>query len=346
MNSQQVLELPYYHDIETIFLPFMPSFACAHFNGEWLPSDSINELIKYSFELQHPLQLLDSEDKKANITKWLGELSKNKVYQPSLFGGNGNEEITYLLDSLLSLRKDNRALYKRWKQKVNGKERDLAVPQKALEELLKGYVLPLIMSAPCHSQCHGGEKGWSAQKSLATHLPFKSVLSFDLSDAFKNIELPYVYDFYHRNMGQIEDPIQRMEVAGFLTTISTVYDGDRNSSVLPQGSPISAALFNRILYPIDELFFQYCQDKKLTYTRWIDDFTISSKKRGIAMEVLELAGRAFPINPRKIFFQTEDRSAVFYLLGHKIMGNIIVPVSREESKNRGEPISLGEEDRF
>ena len=46
---------------------------------------------------------------------------------------------------------------------------------------------------------------------------------------------------------------------------------------LPQGTPISPLLTNLIMIPFDHRFTRYCREHNLVYTRYADDFIISSK---------------------------------------------------------------------
>jgi len=215
------------------------------------------------------------------------------------------------------------------------------------------------MQDPCHKDCHGGEEGWSVKRSLETHLPFNNVLYFDLKNCFEHVESQYIFDFYYNFFGgKFKDNKIRKDLAGFLTHISGVerkascrgVAGKTNvagtnidiqiESVLPQGSPISVHLFNRLFYPIDNLFHRNAKQKGLKYSRWIDDIIISSPKSSHKMGdkligALYVTRCDFPLSANKVFWQHGKEE--YFLLGHKISGNEIIKVDKEDMK-MGEPI--------
>ena len=49
-----------------------------------------------------------------------------------------------------------------------------------------------------------------------------------------------------------------------------------NNYALPQGTPTSTAIANIVFLPIDNKLIDYCIQKKLTYTRYVDDLVFSS----------------------------------------------------------------------
>ncbi|MBW2991326.1 hypothetical protein KY348_06530 [Candidatus Woesearchaeota archaeon] len=330
----------YEDETSAILLKERLGIPVAYFRGPWLPMFYINECMEYSFSLDYPSQILEIPKRRKQIVDAMLEL-RSAQQQASLFNIDEKQDLESLLDRLLILKNNNRPLYKRWTQNIDGKKRELSVPQKALDVLLKNYVHDIIMLAPCHPQCHGGEKGWSVKKSLATHTPLGTVLSFDLANAFKNVDIQYVFDFYYRLFeSKISDPENRRDTAGFLTTLSTVYYKDKDSFALPQGSPVSIPLFNRLFYPIDKLMQESATKRNLRYTRWIDDLIISAKEsnrnRKKFFGSLSIVREDFPVNLNKTFFQ--QNLPEYFLLGHKIIGNLVIKVSKDEEKNRGEQI--------
>ncbi|MBI2107014.1 hypothetical protein HYT57_03445 [Candidatus Woesearchaeota archaeon] len=321
----------------TIFLSSVPLVPGAYFTGPWLPMSYADELVKYFSETRNPLEVLES--KKEIILKTLLELLPLDNQLSML--DNKQERLEVLLDDLLALKGERKHLYQRWSQRINGKVRDISIPQDSLEHLLIEYVKPIIMEAPCHSQCHGGEQGFSPKKSLSRHLPLGTVLSFDLANAFKNTHIQYVFDFYYTLFeNKIENREIRRDIAGFLTSISTVYYSDTQISALPVGSPISICLFNRLFYPIDEVLHICALKKGLRYTRWVDDITISAKETNRNPEkicgAISMVRREFPIAVNKVFFQ--QNVPEFYLLGHKIIGNRITKMNKEKSKDKLVPL--------
>lgn len=329
---------PVDYDGDTIFSPRTPGFPTAYFGGPWLPMSYENHFSDYTFGLQTPLEILELKDRRKGLVEGIVKLLPPQT-QLDLFTDT-RKDIEGFFNQFLAIRDNGHRLYSQWSQGVNGKNRNLAKAKAPLNEFLIKYVREILMLAPCHEQCHGAERGWSVKKSLEQHLPLGSVLSFDLASAFDNVHSQYVFDFYYNFLEGKLNGEQRRDVAGFLTHLSTVYRKETDLAVLPQGSPISVSLFNRLLFPVDKLMDDKAKEKGLRYTRWVDDFTISAKednrKLGKMAGAIRIVREDFPIAVDKVFWQ--QGVPEFYLLGHKIIGNLIVPVSKEEVKNRGESV--------
>jgi len=326
------------NEFPAIFYPSKIGVPIAYFNGPWLPMSKVDEFVNYSFNLNYPLQVLEFPEKRAQIINGIEKLLPN--VQLNLFSSL-ETKLNNLFNQFLDLSKNKEALYSQWTQNINGKSRNLVKAKKCLDVFLRNYVKEIIMQAPCHSQCHGGEKDWSVEKSLKTHTPLGSVLSFDLENTFNRISHQYVFDFYYNFFkSKFEDKEVRKNLAGFLTHVSTVYNKDMQESVLPQGSPISMSLFNRLFYPIDELFDEKSKKRNLRYTRWVDDMIISASEGNRNFNkfggALRIVREDFPISLNKVFWQ--ENVPEYYLLGHKILGKRIIKINKEELKNRGEPI--------
>lgn len=306
-------------------------FDIASFSRPLLPIFHGKEFIEYYSSLRQPIDVLKNPLGYNNIIDVL--IAINNKHQPSLFSKNfikrGLDDIT---DDLVK----HKPLYRRWYQEVNGKRRDISVPSPKSYNFIKSYVLPFIKSIKIHSKAHGAEYGWTPKKSIETHLPMACALSFDMSDAFKQIDLVYVFDFYYNTLGNYVDGDGRRDAAGFLATLSTVKYG--RCIGLPIGSPISSFLFNRLLYPVDEVLDKTANEKKLSYSRWVDDFIISSsmeKPPEYFGWALRLICNNFVIAPLKIFYNRNPT----YLLGHKVDDGKITKISKTELKEKkGKPL--------
>jgi len=232
----------------------------------------------------------------------------------------------------VELANHNVPIYDRWNKFVNNKKRHIAVPKKPLRNFLERYVNNLVRSIPCHSKCHGGEKGFSPKSSIQTHLPITAVLSFDIPSAFENVSIHHVYSYYHKVLRKkVDDEEVLHDAANVLTSLSTIYSLEEQKYILPQGSPVSIPLFNRILKPLDESLDAWCMERSVQYSRWVDDFTLSSQ-REISLDDLidsvHIVGEYFSTRPHKLFYQSGSNN--FYLLGHKITGNRVIIDQEDE----------------
>jgi len=326
--------------MESIYLAKLPAIPVAYFNGPWLPMSMVCEMVLYASSLKYPLEILEIPKRRKSLVDAMLKLKQPKI-QPSLFADE-RTLLEYALDDLYESRQEGKALYSKWRANKNGKTREFSVPNKPLDALLRGYVKDIILQAPCHHQSHGGEPGWSPKKSLAAHLPIGSVLSFDMKDAFKNTTVQYVFDFFYKLAEKkINDEDALRDAAGFLSMISTVYYPDTELCALPVGSSIGMALFNRIMYPLDKILHNQSKKRGLTYTRWVDDFLISSKDQNCRPEKLYGALRVlrgdFPISLNKVFLQ--QRADNYYLLGHRITEKGIFKADKKELELRGAPVN-------
>jgi hypothetical protein len=279
-------------------------------------------------------EFLENQDKRSRLS----DIILAEKYQKDLFEKN---KFDSCLDDLFYSIKQRKPLYQTWTQDINGKKRCLSVPNKPLKELINDYILYFIKKKEVHETCHGGEKEWSVKRSLETHLPCLSALSFDLKSAFENIPFKIVYDFFYGLLPEYISYSDKEEISRFFSLLSTVrYINKRG---LPQGSPISVFIFNRCLYNLDKELTQKSNERDLRYSRWVDDFTISSKgNKGIEyfLGAIELVNRFFEISKEKIYFQNGND---IYLLGHKINYSLILKNTKEEKlRNKSLPINFNE----
>lgn len=286
------------------------------------------EFDEYLQENRDPFNILGNKEHREILTNILDSRSLER----DLFTTS-----TIILEELTKLNKRSK-LYRQWRKKDGEKTRILSVPHPLLEKFYSVYLVPLIKSFPVHQKAHGGERHWSPKKSLETHITCTQVLSFDLSNAFSNVTVCDVFDFFFSALVQFEGSTKR-KLAGFLSMLTTVTYNDKRS--LPQGSVHSMPLFNRILYQLDVSLDQVSRERGFNYTRWVDDLTISSlSQRSIEdfLGAIFLASYYFPVAEQKVFFQHSSKP--IYLLGYVIESGIIRKNSREEKEqNKVAPIN-------
>lgn len=292
----------------------------------WLKDEYINEFRDYENSISNPFTILDNDERLEYLTKVLAPDEQLELIS--------HTEIINVLTEMRSRQENGKSLWQRFQYKTGSKSRNLSVPCPQLKSFFMNYLCSFINKREAHSCCHGAEKVWSPKKSLESHLPIKRALSFDLSSAFENTTLNYVFGFFFDAIDGNSPYETRRDVAGFLARISTVrYEHER---ALPQGSTHSNHLFNRILYPLDSMIHNQAQVRGMKYSRWVDDFTISSAGSEDAAAFLgsiELVMQYFPISPTKSFFQVNDSTnehSRVYLLGHIIHGAEITKNSKEK----------------
>lgn len=313
----------------------VPSHFMCFFGGPLFPGTHDDKLREHYQTIETPFDILKNTERKKNLCRLLCYINP----APGLFTGESN--LSHLLSEVLQ----QKHLYQRWKQEVDGKERTFCVPQKAFKEFLMNYVLPFVKHIPAHEASHGSEKGWSVRTSLEYHLPVSSSLTFDMENATNQATMNYVFGFFYDALeGRYDEEEQRRDVAVFLSAVCTIrekYDSNKSECFeanLPQGSQVSSAIFNRMLYPIDCEFSRFARKKGIKYSRWFDDFIFTSEKQSSFDDfayVMRKAQESFNLSPHKVFFKHRGFS---YILGHRVSYNAIEKLSKEEfEKQRGNP---------
>lgn len=94
------------------------------------------------------------------------------------------------------------------------------------------------------------------------HKGQKTVVALDLHDFFGSVKFGEVFSVF-KKLGY------NTSVVMMLTKLC-LYKGS-----LPQGAPTSPMLSNLMFYGSDEKIFNYCQKRKIRYTRYADDMTFS-----------------------------------------------------------------------
>ncbi len=287
------------------------------------------EFEKYLAENKNPFRILKTPAKDTLVS--ILEREEENCLFPTHDLDNALREMEELYD--------RGKLYLRWTQQVGDKRRPFAVPNGRFA-YFTAKLVPFIKRQPIHPSAHGGEKGWSANKSLQTHLPVASAFSFDLADAFNNQGITQVFDFFYNAFEKLGDT-ERRECAGFLSNVCTVTTNEQRS--LPQGSLHGIALFNRILHGIDQKLSSQSATRGLTYTRWVDDMTISSSLPLDAEEFMgavELTSQYAPVSQTKVFYQ---RGEPIYLLGQVIeRGRVFKNSKVEREAKKTKPLNYHE----
>ena len=283
-------------------------------------ADSLDILVDYVESNLHPIGSVLANPCRREILRRLFSPGT----QDDLFRNPLDDSLDWLAERVA----DKKGIYMRWKQKVDGKERQLSFPSEPLQVFLGSYLKPFIEKQEVHESCHGGVNGWSPRASLESHLPMVSALSFDMKRASQNIPAWKIFSFFYNSLSDIECYDVRRDLAGFLTFVTTVrYDQQRG---LPDGSSLSPVLFNRVMHEVDDDMFRAASERGMRYSRWIDDFTISSSERTDVREFLgavDLLGGRYPVARDKVYFQDMEP---IYLLGHKVVNGRVLRNSREE----------------
>lgn len=133
---------------------------------------------------------------------------------------------------------------------------------KVLQKIINSRIFSQIEFPPV---VHGSVKKKSCITNAKAHQGNKYFLLTDLRGYFPSIHFKTVYS---ELVEQGFSPI----VASYITRLVTY------NKCVPQGAPTSPMIANLVFLPQDLHLIEICQKHALTYTRYIDDLTFSSKK--------------------------------------------------------------------
>lgn len=132
---------------------------------------------------------------------------------------------------------------------------------KEIQRRIKRNILDEIAFPDC---VHGGRKGRSNITNAKPHQGKKYIFETDLQEFYPNVPKEKVYQaFLHIGYSS--------HISHWLTVLTT------KSNELPQGSPTSTALANLVFLNTDKKLLHLCNERQITYTRYIDDLTFSSQ---------------------------------------------------------------------
>ena len=145
------------------------------------------------------------------------------------------------------------------------KTRTLHIPSerlKAVQRMFLRYTVDRVPTHPCSACVKGRGNHWTYRRH-ARHL---SMLRLDISDFFPSVGEDAVREGFVR-LGA------REQVANALVRLVTLPER------LPQGAPTSVAVADMVLFPLDVRLAGMAKQHGFTYSRYIDDITLSGGNR-------------------------------------------------------------------
>lgn len=133
---------------------------------------------------------------------------------------------------------------------------------KELQKIINSRVFSQINFPPV---VHGSVKKKSCITNAKAHQGNKYFLLTDLRGYFPSIHFKTVYC-------ELVEQGFSPTVASHITRLVTY------NKCVPQGAPTSPMIANMVFLPQDLQLIEICQKHDITYTRYIDDLTFSSKK--------------------------------------------------------------------
>jgi len=126
-------------------------------------------------------------------------------------------------------------------------------------------------------------KGVSVYDAVSPHKNSKYILTTDIRSFFLHISAKKIKELIINNKQNFlifsEDIEKYIDIIVKLVTFN---------NILPIGAPTSPKISNAYLYNLDNKLEAYCQEKKIIYTRYSDDFIFSSNNKDSLSELLEV----------------------------------------------------------
>lgn len=154
--------------------------------------------------------------------------------------------------------------YSRFISHKGTKPRDIDNPLhrlKDIQRLINERLLRSMLTFPKHVR--GGVRGQHIGRVGSVHVGKKYVVVVDVRKLYPSIHYERVLHFW------THDAECSPKVGRLLTRLTTC------RSSLPTGAPTSLHIANLILSPIDQRIVGFCQERHLSYTRWVDDIVVS-----------------------------------------------------------------------
>lgn len=148
-------------------------------------------------------------------------------------------------------------------KKRNGKIRTIYEPTPILKHIQTQILKNILENKKISKYATAYYKGASLKNNVTPHVNKEKILKLDVQDFFENISFINVYntcfpiEYFPKSVGML------------LTHLCTYHDH------LIQGSPTSAYISNIVMKEFDKELGEWCNAKKISYTRYSDDMTFS-----------------------------------------------------------------------
>ncbi|MEI8613559.1 reverse transcriptase family protein [Shewanella sp. PP-He15 brown] len=142
----------------------------------------------------------------------------------------------------------------------------------------------VLSNIPINSSACGFVQGKSYFDFLKPHIHGYYFLRLDIKKFFHSIDFKEIKSlleeyFSHDKENSKYSPLDIATMSVTHKVTNTFSDKDlRGKNILPIGFPSSPLISNILFRRIDILIQKYCEDKKITYSRYADDLLFSSSK--------------------------------------------------------------------
>ncbi|MBI5551542.1 MAG: RNA-directed DNA polymerase [Desulfobacterales bacterium] len=212
--------------------------------------------------------------------------------------------------------------------------RTIAQPAKEVKSLQYWVIKNIYPFFPIHPSATAYTIGKSILKNSEAHATKPYLLKLDFKDFFPSIT---GNDFlqYSKNIKQLALSDRDLRLLMRLLFWLSERNYDFRLSI---GAPTSPFLSNAIMYQFDQVVFDYCNERNISYTRYADDMAFSMHNIKMRSEVLEmvqntLTSLPFPklqLNHKKTIFGSKAHRRI--VTGLVLSNNDTVSLGREKKR--------------
>ncbi|MCV2866942.1 reverse transcriptase family protein [Defluviimonas sp. WL0075] len=202
-------------------------------------------------------------------------------------------------DDLMAMVFGTESFYREFRlRKRSGGFRKIRAPYPSLLEVQRWINEEILSKRKLPNCVTGFREGYSILDNARMHCGRDEIIKIDIKDFFPSIN-------FKRVMSTFISLGYPVNVSFFLSRLCTL------DNELPQGAATSPALSNIICSNLDKRFYKLCRSRRLRYTRYADDITISGKSipDGLAklfFEIIESEG-----------FKANETKTRYYRSGEK-----------------------------
>lgn len=175
--------------------------------------------------------------------------------------------------------------------------RIIAQPSKALKAYQRAFID--LYSLPAHPCSMAYQKGLGIKENAIAHVQNPFFLKMDFENFFNSIKPDMVLEALRDT--DCPTPIQELI---YIKKLLFWQPSRRkpNNLILSIGAPSSPALSNLCMLAFDEKLSNLCAAQNITYTRYADDLTFSTKQKAILFSI--------PLEVKKILSELFDKGII------------------------------------
>lgn len=163
--------------------------------------------------------------------------------------------------------------------------RVIAHPSKELKRYQRFLITSFLEKLPVHQSAYAYRKLISIKDNADCHRRNKYLLKMDFENFFNSINPDIFEKELQKNKVKIsKESFILLKQLCFWCPSKKV----KGKLILSVGAPSSPCISNFVMYQFDEKLTKWCNERKITYTRYADDITFSTNIKDVLFDVPKL----------------------------------------------------------